>query len=70
MMLIIDRFEGEFAVCEDEDRNTHNIERSKLPCSAKEGDVLLLKGDCYIIDRKETERRKSRIKKLMDSLWD
>ncbi|NLM62470.1 MAG: DUF3006 domain-containing protein [Clostridiales bacterium] len=69
-MLIIDRFEGEYAVCEDNERKMHNIERSKLPPNAREGDVLLLKGDRYVIDRQETEKRKLRLKKLMDSLWD
>ena len=33
--LIIDRFEGEFAVCENEKSEMINIERSKLPREAK-----------------------------------
>jgi hypothetical protein len=70
MLLIIDRFEGHFAVCEDDDKNMHNIERSKLPLNAKEGDVLIVEGSNYVIDRRETEKRKLRIKKMMDSLWD
>jgi len=70
MQVIIDRFEGSFAVCEDENRKTINIERAKLPKEAKEGSVLIIQGDNIEIDHIETENRKDRIKKMMDSLWE
>lgn len=70
MKLIIDRFEEGFAVCEDDNRSMHNIERSKLPGDAKEGDVLIFKCGIYRIDRSETDERRDRIKKKMDNLWE
>ncbi|QNB44998.1 DUF3006 family protein [Thermanaerosceptrum fracticalcis] len=70
MKVIIDRFEGPFAVCEDEERKMINIEKEKLPKEAKEGSVLIIQGDEIEIDYNETENRKNRIKKMMDSLWE
>ncbi|MFO7296196.1 MAG: DUF3006 domain-containing protein [Caldicoprobacter sp.] len=70
--VIIDRFEGDFAVCEDEDRKMINIEKSRLPEDAKEGTVLIIMGDKeddIKVDYAETEARKSRIKRMMDSLF-
>ncbi|HEY5556308.1 DUF3006 domain-containing protein, partial [Acetobacterium sp.] len=58
MKVIIDRFEGNFAVCEKEDRKMIDIERNKIPSSAKEGDVLDITNDQITIDFKETEKRK------------
>jgi len=62
--MIIDRFEGEFAVVELSDKTFINIPLSELPKGSEEGDVLKLR-----IDQKETEKRKERIKDLMDDLW-
>jgi hypothetical protein len=70
MRVIIDRFEGPYAVCEDENRKMINIEKTKLPRGAKEGSVLIIQGNNIEIDYNETENRKKRIKKLMDSLWE
>jgi hypothetical protein len=71
MQVIIDRFEGNYAVCEKENREMINIERAKLPPEAKEGDVLILDDDGGItIDREETARRKETIERLMDELWE
>lgn len=70
MRYIIDRFEGNYAVCEDENKNMVNIERNKLPLPAKEGDVLSVEGNDIKIDIQETEARKQKIKKMMDSLWE
>jgi len=69
--LIIDRFEGNFAVCERENRAMQDIERSNIPAEAKEGDVLRIdeKTDTITIDREETARRKEDLKKQMENLW-
>lgn len=69
MKLIIDRFEGSYAVCEKEDRSVTNIERSKLPESAKEGDVLILKDGKFTVDEAETAARRKSIRKKMEDLW-
>ena len=69
MKVIIDRFEGDFAVCEKEDRQMLDIERHKIPSSAKEGDVLDITNDQITIDFKETEKRRKEIEELTKDLW-
>ncbi|AJH78139.1 DUF3006 domain-containing protein [Heyndrickxia coagulans] len=68
---IIDHFEGEkFAVCEDESLKLVDIERSKLPKSAKEGDALIYENGEYRIDKKRTDEMKREIEKMMDDVWE
>ena len=67
--LVIDRFEGDMAVCEQIDRTMFNIQRSKLPSAAKEGDVILIEGDTIRIDPKATAERASHVGKMMQNLW-
>lgn len=69
MKVIIDRFEGDFAVCEKEDKTMIDIERSKIPDEAKEGDALLVEDNKIIIDEEETKKRVERIKDLTKDLW-
>jgi len=70
MKVIIDRFEGDFAVCEKEDRQMLDIERHKIPSSAKEGDVLDITNDQITIYFKETEKRRKEIEELTKDLWE
>ena len=60
MKVIIDRFEGDFAVCEKEDRSMINIERSNIPQEARPGDVLNIKDGEIKIDIEETNLRKEK----------
>lgn len=69
MRVTIDRFEGEYAICEKEDRNMINIEKSQIPSDVKEGDVLLIEGSKITFDKSETERRRKAISDLMNNLW-
>ncbi len=69
MRVTIDRFEGEFAVCEREDRTMINIPRSRLPRRAREGDILIIEGDSIKLDSAGTTRKKEAIEKLMKDLW-
>ena len=62
-MLIIDRFEGDFAVIETEN-GFINIPRKDVPSNANEGDVLELS-----FKRNETEKRKEHIDGMMNSLF-
>ena len=62
-MLIIDRFEGEYAVIET-DKGMVNIPRTDVPAAAREGDVLVLG-----INKAETSGRKERIDGMMDKLF-
>lgn len=67
--IIIDRFEGEFAVCECEGKHMENVPRGLLPAEAKEGDCLVEKDGAWQIDVDETSSRKSRIDALAKSLF-
>jgi hypothetical protein len=69
MKVIIDRFEGDFAVCEKADRSMINIPRSKLPSTAKEGDVLTIEEDKIRIDEAETLDRREKARNFLDKLW-
>ncbi len=70
MKVTIDRFESGFAVCETEDCSIINIEISKLPKGAKQGDVLIIQEDSITIDENETNKQKNEIKTLMDEVWE
>ncbi|MGN0479256.1 MAG: DUF3006 domain-containing protein [Hominenteromicrobium sp.] len=60
--MIIDRFDGIYAICEDKDKAFFAIEIGELPKGAKAGDVLLITDEGLLqIDTEETERRRQRI---------
>lgn len=60
--LVIDRFEGIYAICEDKDHAFFAIELAELPEGARPGDVLAISDDGVLsVDREETERRRGRI---------
>mgnify|MGYP001063035623 FL=1 len=65
MKVIIDRFEGDYAIVELADGTMVDMPISLVPKGAREGDVLVIG-----IDADETAKRKERIKKLMDDLWE
>lgn len=68
--LVIDRFEGTFAICEDKDQKFYAIEIADIPVGAREGHVLEIKDDGSLaIDQKETDARREKNKKLQDGLW-
>ena len=57
-MKIIDRFEGDTAVIEDEN-GTFDIPRSELPEGVREGDVLIYSGGRWTADRETAEIRRN-----------
>ncbi len=60
--LIIDRFDGVYAICEDKDRAFFAIELGELPANVRVGDVLVISDEGELrVDAEETERRRSRI---------
>ena len=73
-MLIVDRIEEEFAVCElivgKNEETQIIVKHSKLPSDVKAGDVIARENDCYVIDAEETKKRRETINKLQDSLWE
>lgn len=64
MKWIIDRIENNIAVCELENGEMLDVKISALPKGTKEGDVIKLS-----VDEIETNERKERIDKLMNSLF-
>lgn len=64
MKFKIDRFEGNYAVIELENKKMINAPKEILPDGVSEGIVLSV-----VIDEDETMKRKNNIKKLMDNLW-
>lgn len=64
MIITIDRFEGEFAVCELEDRTFANLPRAFLPQAAKEGSKLSIE-----LDEAATADAAERIQGKMDQLF-
>lgn len=65
MKIIIDRFEGDFAIVELQNKKMVNIPKAIIPPEAVEGDVISIE-----INREETDERKSKIKNLMYDLWE
>lgn len=69
MRYIIDRFEGDTAVLEDENKKFLNVPKSILPEISDEGDCLVFKDGKYIIDKETTKKLKREISDLMDELF-
>jgi hypothetical protein len=66
--LIIDRFEGDLAVCESDGGRVH-VSREFLPGAAKEGDVIRFEAGRYIIDYEKTAlKRRKNAQKLTELL--
>ena len=70
MNVTIDRFEGDYAVCEKEDRTMMDIKRINLPFEAKDGDVLSIVNSVITIDIGKTEKRRREIEKSTEDLWE
>ena len=64
---VIDRIEGDFAVCEMQDGTMSDIPLFDLPAEAKEGSVILQSDGKWIVDKQEEEQRRDRIRRKMDS---
>lgn len=69
-ILVVDRFEEDFAVCEDRSsKKMINIEISKLPEQVKEGDILRFKNNKYEIDEEKREEIEKRINDKIKNLF-
>ena len=67
-ILIVDRIENGYVVCETEQREKKDIPLSETK-DVHEGDVLILKDGVYIPDKDKTEERRKRILALQEDLW-
>jgi hypothetical protein len=68
--VVIDRFEDNYAVCEQQDKSIINIKQILIPIEAKVGDVLNIEGNYISIDTKETRNRKNVIDAIVKKLWE
>ena len=68
-MIILDRFEGDFAVIYEDDA-LKNISKELVDINAKEGTVLIKKENKYYLDEKNTAVRRKKIAELQESLFE
>ena len=68
-MIILDRFEGDFAVIYEDDA-LKNIPKELVDINAKEGTVLIKKENKYYLDEKNTAVRHKKIAELQESLFE
>lgn len=66
----IDRIENKKAVLECENGEFVTLDVTSLPKNIKEGDILNFEEGSYFLNADETEKRKERIKNLMNSLFE
>ena len=70
MLVIVDRFEGDYAVLL-EGNQTRDIPKQTLAADIREGDVVFPDTDgIWKKDEAATKMRKSQIAKKMDALWE
>ena len=68
--LIIDRFEGTYAICEDQEKKMFAISLNELPQGAKPGDVLQISGAGELsVDQEETQQRRKKMAGLQSKLF-
>lgn len=66
-MFIIDRFEGDWAIVETENRHTFNLPRFILPPGINEGDVIHIQVGIDLVSTKErTEKSRGMLENLFD----
>lgn len=66
MQCIVDRFEGDYAVIEYNEK-VLNLPKAFLPAEVHEGDVLDV---IIMLDDGETKKLKAEMQKLMDDVWE
>lgn len=72
-MLVVDRFEDGFAVCETTDGDkseTLLVELRRIPEDTREGDVIYEAGEIFERDEAATKARREEILSLQESLWE
>ena len=73
MKYIVDRFEGDYAVCQNQETGEmEDIDLIFLPPDVKENDVLVYDEDWgeFLIDEEETSEVLEEIRERMDNLWE
>lgn len=66
---IVDRIQDENITVEAPNGEMIVISKNNIKELIKESDVLVRAGNTFVVDIKETEDRKYRIKKFMKGMW-
>lgn len=70
-VLRVDRFEGEYALCEEHSAcGIVHIPLVELPDGVREGDLLAFTDGRYVVDQEATERLRKRILEKQNRLWE
>ena len=64
---VLDRFEGDRAVVEDENGSMHSIDRSLLP-DAREGDALVESDGRWTVDPERTQALRDAVRQRLKRL--
>ncbi|MCI6275601.1 MAG: DUF3006 domain-containing protein [Clostridium sp.] len=69
-LYVVDRIEGNFALCEDEDGAMKAVSLEKIKGKLKEGVVLLeVSEESFIVDEKKTKEREEEVQDFMKGMW-
>lgn len=70
LKLSVDRFEGEFAICENlQTGEMIDIKKSLLPLNIKEGSILKYENGNYVLDFETTTQKQENIKNMVNNLF-
>jgi len=69
MQYIIDRIEGELAVCEREDGAMEELPLAELPENVRDGSVLVLQDGAWALDPQAEEERRARLFARQEGLF-
>ena len=68
-ILIVDRIEKEYVVCENSVGSMININHTQFKELPKEGDVLVLVDGAFIVDKELTKNRLKKVEDIMKGMW-
>ena len=68
IMYVIDRIENNIVVLEDNDNNIIEVEKNKFPNSIKEGDVIEIIDNKYVIDKVKTINKSIKPSKNLEDI--
>lgn len=66
--LTVDRFEGNYAVCQTRSGASFDLDIDLVDRNVKEGDVIVCKNGVYVKDAGETDAQKNKLAKLQNKL--
>ena len=70
ILFTLDRFEGDFAICENKTTGEMiNIPKELIASSAKAGAILKIENGKYVLDEEETAKAQREIKDLANNLF-